>query len=540
MANTLIQQIAEGLGATQPVNGSWIEAIADYYGLTSPVNGSWEEAIARHLGATSASNGTWIEAMAQEAGLSSVLNGTWLYAIADNGLSPTYPIPTGLSSTAQGYTTLDYGWTAGGSETSWEVEYGPAGVGGNFDTAVTNSYQITSLNPETSYQLRVRAIISAGTFSNYTSLVVADTNTIGTPTNLTATSIDSSSFTAGWDAVADADLYEVEYGLDGFSTGSGTIVTASTSSKSITGLSADTAYEFQVRTNIGSNDGDYSARYDVSTLTAATFVNTYSMNSDFTLTSSNIEYLRIDNKSNAIDTALRDTTPNFSVSGWFKVDDSAASETRIIFAKYENYQGDDRCFKISLDTSNRFKVYGRYDLTNETVNLQTTQTFSNSDGWVHYCFVYDHSETTASEIAKLYINGVEVTAWDGQTVNTTQKYFENQATESERGYVATADFAGFGANLPSRGFGGELDEITFWDKSLSSSEVTEMYNSGDAYDISDMSAYSSNCLAWYRMGDDASDNWDGSKWNIVNVKGTADTDLISVNMVEADRVSDAP
>jgi len=67
-----------------------------------------------------------------------------------------------------------------------------------------------------------------------------------------------------------------------------------------------------------------------------------------------------------------------------------------------------------------------------------------------------------------------------------------------------------------------------------------MYNSGDAYDISDMSAYSSNCLAWYRMGDDASDNWDGSKWNIVNVKGTADTDLISVNMVEADRVSDAP
>lgn len=41
------------------------------------------------------------------------------------------------------------------------------------------------------------------------------------------------------------------------------------------------------------------------------------------------------------------------------------------------------------------------------------------------------------------------------------------------------------------------------------------------------------------MGDEG-DNWDGSKWNIVNKKGDSTLDLESVNLVEADRTDTVP
>jgi hypothetical protein len=271
------------------------------------------------------------------------------------------------------------------------------------------------------------------------------------------------------------------------------------------------------------------------------FENDYSINfPTYSVTPADIEYLYINNQSNAIDTALRDTTPNFSVSAWVKLDAGSNNQPRNIFAKFDNFAGRDRCFTFSINSANKIQVYGQYNASNSSCYLETTATYSSANGWFHVLFVYDNTQTTAGTIAKLYVNGAEVTSFSIQTVNTTHKYFMNQTTESYRGYIGTIQFAGATPLLPSLGFGGFLDEITFWDKSLSSAEVTEIYNSGDAYDISLMPAYSSNCLAWWRMGDFVSDNWDGSKWNFVNVKGTANTNLQSVNLVEADRVTDVP
>lgn len=269
--------------------------------------------------------------------------------------------------------------------------------------------------------------------------------------------------------------------------------------------------------------------------------NAYSVNfPTYTTTPANIEYIKINNQSNAIDTALRDTTPNVSISGWYKCDSGSNAQIRELFSKYDNYAGVDRCMTIRLETSNKLLIYTQYDAVTSSVILVTTRAFTTADGWFHWCFVYDYSQTTAGTIAKLYINGVEITAYDTQTVSTTNKYFFNQATQSNRAFIGTIEFAGGAARTPSRGAGGFVDEMTFWDKSLSAAEVTELYNSGEAYNVSLMSSYSTNCLAWWRMGDYVSDNWDGTKWNFVNVKGTANTNFESVNLVEADRVTDAP
>ena len=264
MANPIIQQIAENLGITQPINGSWIQAIAIYYGATEPINGSWMQTIAQLNGATEPVNGSWTQAWAIQLGQTEPINGTWLGAILEGTSGPSFPIPTNLTNTAQGYTTLDYTWNAGGTETSWEVEFGPAGIGGNFATAVTETYQMTSLDPDTLYELRVRAIISAGTFSNYTAPVVAQTDTIGVPANLAASGETPSSFEAYWDAVADADSYEVEV------TGEG-IFTSSTTSVTISGLSAETTYDFRARTIIEGFEGAWTEFENATTLSAASF-----------------------------------------------------------------------------------------------------------------------------------------------------------------------------------------------------------------------------------------------------------------------------
>jgi len=93
----MIQKIAEKLGITEPLNGSWLSAIVNEVGgslefdlwrnwanalsITGPVNGSWIEAIARHYGATNPVNGTWIEAI--EFNISSGEEPYWVLGYTD-------------------------------------------------------------------------------------------------------------------------------------------------------------------------------------------------------------------------------------------------------------------------------------------------------------------------------------------------------------------------------------------------------------------------------------------------------------------------
>lgn len=73
--NNLMQRLANAVGATEPVNGSWIfallpdnpstniwQSIAELNGWTL-VNGSWIQGIAYGVGATEPVNGSWLEAI---------------------------------------------------------------------------------------------------------------------------------------------------------------------------------------------------------------------------------------------------------------------------------------------------------------------------------------------------------------------------------------------------------------------------------------------------------------------------------------------
>lgn len=85
--------------------------------------------------------------------------------------APTCPQPTAFTNLGATSTEIELGWTAGGSELSWQLQYGPPGfVLGTGDSVVatTNPFTLTNLTPNSFYQVYVMGICSSTDSSYYT------------------------------------------------------------------------------------------------------------------------------------------------------------------------------------------------------------------------------------------------------------------------------------------------------------------------------------------------------------------------------------
>uniref|UniRef100_UPI0031DB56C5 GEVED domain-containing protein n=1 Tax=Fluviicola sp. TaxID=1917219 RepID=UPI0031DB56C5 len=92
--------------------------------------------------------------------------------------APTCPQPTAFTNQGATDTEIDLSWIAGGSETSWQIQYGPVGfVLGTGDSVVatTNPYTLGGLTPNSFYQVYVMAICSATDSSFYAGPITFNT-----------------------------------------------------------------------------------------------------------------------------------------------------------------------------------------------------------------------------------------------------------------------------------------------------------------------------------------------------------------------------
>jgi len=116
---------------------------------------------------------------------------------------------------------------------------------------------ISGLNPNTTYQWRVRTYCGNGQFSAYTSGITFTTTAAATcnaPTGLIASNITQNSATLQWGTVTGAVNYVVEYRTTG---GTWYMVAGSPftgTSANLSGLQPGTNYEWRVRTNCGNNN----------------------------------------------------------------------------------------------------------------------------------------------------------------------------------------------------------------------------------------------------------------------------------------------
>ncbi|MBT8262409.1 MAG: fibronectin type III domain-containing protein [Bacteroidia bacterium] len=158
-----------------------------------------------------------------------------------------------------------------GNETAFEIEYGltgfSTGTGTVAQTSQTNFF-IDGLNPMTTYDAYVRSNCGSDGFSNYLSVsftTLEPVNPCNTPTDLFLIDVSSSTVTFGW-SENNETAWEIEYGLSGFTLGTGTVVQTSQSNFQITGLQSSTTYEIYVRANCGTEGfSEYSDQLVVTT-----------------------------------------------------------------------------------------------------------------------------------------------------------------------------------------------------------------------------------------------------------------------------------
>ncbi|WP_372753597.1 fibronectin type III domain-containing protein [Labilibaculum sp.] len=186
--------------------------------------------------------------------------------------APTAPdTPNNLMASNVTYNSFTISWDAVTDADNYDLSVRPQGGDWTFiNTISTTTYDYTGLNAETTYEFQVRANNSIGS-SDYSEIVSATTLAAPTapavPSNLQASNITYNSLSISWDAVTDAEDYDLNVRPVG---GSWTLINLSTTTYDYSDLIAETTYEFQVRANNSIGSSDYSGIVSATTLEAPT------------------------------------------------------------------------------------------------------------------------------------------------------------------------------------------------------------------------------------------------------------------------------
>ena len=172
--------------------------------------------------------------------------------------------PTNLVAGTITNTGATITWTAGGTETSWEVEYklAPATTWTQA-TTTTPTLALTGLSTCSDYNVRVRAVCGVGIFSSYTTVVNFSTLS-PVPTWLAVSNITDQSALASWTANGPATSWQVEYKL--VSSVNWTSGTANTTSFPMTGLQSNANYEVRVKALCSPNESAFTTPVPFTTL----------------------------------------------------------------------------------------------------------------------------------------------------------------------------------------------------------------------------------------------------------------------------------
>ena len=171
--------------------------------------------------------------------------------------------PSGLTATGITTSSATVGWTAVSGAVNYDVDYKLTSTSTwtNAATATTStSVTISGMTQGTVYDWQVRTNCSSGT-SGYSAAQFTTTVPVvcNAPVSVATSSITNNSATISWTAVSGAVSYAVDYKASASLTWI-SVATATTSlSASLTGLTASTSYDWQVRTNCSGGNSSYVA-----------------------------------------------------------------------------------------------------------------------------------------------------------------------------------------------------------------------------------------------------------------------------------------
>lgn len=270
----------------------------------------------------------------------------------------------------------------------------------------------------------------------------------------------------------------------------------SESSYTLKGLTPNTNYKILVRAI--DQKGFLEANDKTSTFTTLPWPNF-----------SNLKSLRF-NSSQAVQLGMSknfDLSQSFSISLWFKQSDLPSSDQRLFTFHRKN--------KSSSALSLGFNKNGRVKLVyRNSEDKQMTFPFEVNladSGWHQLVLVND------LEFIRLYVDGVMLFKLKDKLQGITGNH------QAHIGSLTGIQ----------KGFKGQIDEFAFFQTEFSDEDITELYNSGNAYDLRGHSAAQS-LKHWYRFGDNSQDG----PALIEDVVGNRNA--IPFNITESDFTTDSP
>jgi hypothetical protein len=237
------------------------------------------------------------------------------------------------------------------------------------------------------------------------------------------TNIATSSITLNWDASTSAPAsYDVEYGPLGFTQGSGTTVSTSTNSISLTGLTVSTVYDFYVRSNCGTSQSTWSAVNSFSTAKVLPYA------SGFDNTSSLIGWSTFGNGAyglSAIANATLSQSPSYY---WIMNNTVGAVSNNWLFTPAVSLQAGEQVtatfwLRCGTTRSLRFTVGNASTPAAQTTQIwannallltsyaqQTTPVFTAPSAGIYYFAFNDISVAAAGTAATLRLDTVSMTS----------------------------------------------------------------------------------------------------------------------------------
>ena len=172
---------------------------------------------------------------------------------------PTCPIIiTGLTASTVGNNTATINWDASGA-TSWSFRFKPSSaVNWTNSAEVTNSRNLVGLLSNTSYDVQVRAICGPGSFGAFSNFTFTTTGfTCIAPLNLASSAVTETSATINWDIAPGVTEYTFRFKPATSPTWNNSI--SSSTTRFLSGLQPNTAYDVEVRSNCGGAASTFSA-----------------------------------------------------------------------------------------------------------------------------------------------------------------------------------------------------------------------------------------------------------------------------------------
>lgn len=206
-----------------------------------------------------------------------------------------------------------------------------------------------------------------------------------------------------------------------------------------------------------------------------------------------------------------DRLDSFSVSCWTRTNSNA---TQVLVSKQGS--GNNLGWRYGFE-SGQFRFHLSGGAAGNRLQVRSIAATYGDDNWHHTVMTYDGSG-----------NGSGVTIYVDDSDDTGSVLTDTLTTATQS--TTAAQISGRSGTVGE--LNGFIDEVSIWDKELSSAEVSEIYNSGSPDNLSTHSAIA-NLVGWWRCGDN-------DTFPIIRDLSTSANNATMTNMTVSDIVGEVP